>query len=211
MFLSPFSINLHLPENDDIWFAPTLEKWLQVQASISSSPPKFLAILNTFWNSSIIRPTPSTFPRGCKVLMYGILGIAYDLRRRDDRSFSETSSMYSLETLGVRVRKSFEKWLQWWDETHNHTHMETIHIWRNCPCVFRLGHTLYEVGANEWRTVAGVDVVDGRRIGSRDYISAKRKIKAWSQQVRARVGLACKLLPSSFGSRDWSNIPGAGL
>lgn len=198
--LSPFSLNLQLPESDDAWFAPTLEQWWRVRESLPTSPPQFLSILKSFWNSSNIMPTPSTFPRGCKVLMYGILAIAYDMRRRDDNSFSE-KSLYSLESLGTRVGKSFEKWLLWWNQTYNHPHMETIHLWRNCACIFRLGHTLYEVGTSEWRIMAGNDNIDGKRIGSKEYTRAKRKIKAWTKQDRAHVGLASQYHSCLLGWR----------
>lgn len=187
--LHPFSLNSRLPESDDAWFAPTLSRWVQLHETLPTPTPEFLPILRRFWNTSAIKPTPYTFPRGCKVLMYGILAIAYDLRRRDDNSFS-AKTLYSLDSIGGRVHKSFEKWLQWWEQTYNHPQMETIHLWRNCACVFRLGHTLYEVGASEWRIIAGVDIIDGKCIKAVDYMRAKRKIKLWVKQDRAMTGLA---------------------
>jgi hypothetical protein len=188
--LNPFSLNIRLPDSDDAWYATNPEKWAAIYESQPTEPPYFLALLKSFWNSSTIKPAPSTFPRGCKALMYGILSIAYDLRRRDDNSFLQ-KLLYSPESLGVKVRKSFEKWLQWWDQTYNHPQMETVHLWRNCACVFRLGHTLYEVGTVEWRAIAGEDIIDGRRIGATEYLKAKRKIKAWVKQERAKIGLSC--------------------
>ncbi|RDW56660.1 hypothetical protein BP6252_14073 [Coleophoma cylindrospora] len=187
--LNPFSLKSRLPESDDVWFAPTLDRWAHTKGSIPTQTPEFLSILRSFWNTSVIKPTPYTFPIGCKVLMYGILAIAYDLRRRDDNSFS-AKTLYSLESVGGRVHKSFEKWLQWWEQTYNHPQMESIHLWRNCACVFRLAHTLYEASASEWQIVAGADTIDGKSITAVDYMRAKRKIKVWAKQSRATTGLA---------------------
>ncbi|RDW56975.1 hypothetical protein BP5796_13042 [Coleophoma crateriformis] len=205
--LNPFSLKSRLPESDDVWFAPTLDKWAQTQRSIPTQTPEFLSILRSFWNTSVIKPTPYTFPIGCKVLMYGILAIAYDLRRRDDNSFS-AKTLYSLESVGGRVHKSFDKWLQWWEQTYNQPQMESIHLWRNCACVFRLAHTLYEASASEWQILAGADTIDGKSITAVDYMRAKRKIKAWAKQSRATTGLvlAATIIKEKLSPLDKSMV-----
>ena len=120
--LSPFILNIQLPESDDSWFAPDLASWSRSQGSINTSPPLFLTILKAFWDSSTIKAAPNTFPRGSKVLMYGILAIAYDLRRRNDNSFS-TKSAHNLDVLATKVNKSIATWLSWWEQTNSHPRM----------------------------------------------------------------------------------------
>lgn len=113
------------------------------------------------------------------------------MKHRNDKSFSNKIA-YTSEALGSRVSKSFQQWLQWWEETSQQPQMETVHLWRNCACMFRLGHTLFEVGASEWRILAGVDLIESKRVVASEYARTKRNIKAWSTSERSKVGVSCE-------------------
>ncbi|KAL4724521.1 hypothetical protein ACLX1H_007962 [Fusarium chlamydosporum] len=182
---------VRIPTSDDAWFCPSYDTWLPHSQLITVQAPDFLPALKSFWNSSIIKHTPSTFPRAVKWLMYGILAVAHDMKHRNDKSFSNKIA-YTSEALGSRVSKSFQQWLQWWEETSQQPQMETVHLWRNCACMFRLGHTLFEVGASEWRILAGVDLIESKRVVASEYARTKRNIKAWSTSERSKVGVSSK-------------------
>lgn len=187
-WLSPFYLTLRLPEGDEAWFCPSLETWLRRARPAELEMPDFLSALKLFWNSQTITKAPRTLPRAVKLLMYGILALAHDMKHRNDNSFSSRTA-YTSEALGSRVSRSFQTWLQWWDQTCHQPHLETIYLWRNCACAFRLGHTLYEVNASDWRILVGVDSIDGRRVASAEYGRAKRNIRNWARSERAGLGL----------------------
>jgi hypothetical protein len=151
--------------------------------------PRFLAVIKRFWNSSTKPQFPLPCPRTSRIIMYGIVSIACEMRLRDDNQFSG-KTRDAILSLNSRVRKSFESWLTWFATAKNFR-FDVVPWKRNCPCMFRLAHTLYEITSVDLQTVAGKEVIEGRRVRPSDYTKSKRKVKTWVKEERALIGLSC--------------------
>jgi len=186
--MSPFQLNLELPCCDKAWWANSVEEWRDALAEESQGSQRFLPVLKQFWNSSARNQPPYSYPRDSKVVMYGIISIASEMRRREDNSFSLTPKE-NLFSLSSRVQKSFEGWVAWWGSNLINLGLETFSFWRNCCCMFKVAHTLYEVGAVDLQMIAGKEVIEGVRRRPPDYARSQRKIRRWVKQEYALVGV----------------------
>lgn len=188
MSMSPFELHLQLPYSEDAWCSDNVTEWVTAIRKKSKPPVLFLTMLKQFWNSSYsTHRLPQACPGDSKVVLYGIMSIACDMRRRDDNTFSARPKD-SLSSLNAKVLKSFESWVMWWDRYRAPMDLE-IYLWRNCTCMLRLAYTLYEIGPVELQAAAGRDNVEGKRIGTADYARAKRKIRAWAKEERSMLAV----------------------
>jgi hypothetical protein len=58
--------------------------------------------------------------------------------------------------------------------------------------MFKVAHTLHEVGAVDLQMIAGKEVIEGVRMRLSDYAKSQRKIRRWVKQDYALVGVSCK-------------------
>jgi hypothetical protein len=196
--MTPLELNLAVPASDPVWFAEACERWIAAlknpQSSDSSpEPPRFLNMLKRFWNSSTSQQLPLLGPRGSRIIMYGIMSIACEMRLRDDNAFAG-KTRNGTSSLGLQVRKSFEAWMAWLTLGKDFivNGIAVPDLKGNCRCMFRLAHTLYEITSIDLQTVAGKDIIEGKRIRASDYNRSKRKVRIWAKEERALVGLSCK-------------------
>ena len=168
-----------------------MEVWRTAVVEEEQGPQRFLPVLKQFWNSSARNQLPYSYPRDSKIVMYGIISIASEMRRREDNSFSLTPKE-SLFSLSSRMQKSFEGWVGWWGSNLINLSLEAFSFWRNCCCMFKVAHTLYEVGAVDLQMLAGKEVIDGVRIRPPDYAKSQRKIRRWVKQEYTLVGVSCE-------------------
>ena len=191
MCMSPFELNLQLPHSEAAWATDSVDTWAAALRKTSTEPPQFLTMLKQFWNaSSTAHRLPQAYPGDSTVILYGIMSIACDMKRRDDHTFSARPKD-SLSALNGKLLKSFESWVSWWDRNREPLGLE-IFVWRNCSCMLRLAYTLYEIGPVELQAAGGRDVVEGKHIGMAEYARAKRKIRAWAREERALLAVSSK-------------------
>lgn len=188
--MSAFELNIELPSSENVWFSPTFEKWKECIAEIQQRSQRFLPVLKQFWNCSSWNQLPFSYPRDSKVVMYGILSIASEMRHREDNSFSLTPKD-SLSSLSSRVQKSFEGWVGWWGSNLINRELGTFFSWRNCSCLFKLAHTLYEIGPVDLQMIAGKEIIEGRRMRPPNYAKSQRRMRKWVKQGYALVGVSC--------------------
>lgn len=191
MCMSPFELKLQLPHSEAAWSTDSVDTWAAALRKTSTEPPQFPSMLKQFWNAS---PTahrlPQAYPGDSTVIMYGIMSIACDMKRRDDHTFS-VRPKDSLSALNGKLLKSFESWVSWWDRNREPLGLE-IWVWRNCSCMLRLAYTLYEIGPVELQAAGGRDLVEGKHIGTAEYARAKRKIRVWAREDRALLAVSSK-------------------
>jgi len=132
--------------------------------------------------------------------MYGLISIARELSHREHHSLS-TRSSNTLIWLGNKTRRSFEIWEASWKKVPDNLGLKAF-AWRDCLCVIRLAHTLYEISPMDLQTVAGKEVIEGKRRGAADYSQSKRKLRLWAKHERASLGVFRK-----YGSSSWRPIP----
>jgi hypothetical protein len=114
--------------------------------------------------------------------MYGVMSIAWEMRRRYDNNSSAASTLgtsggprmstpATTTTLSSRVQNSFEGWVAWWGSHVISISLEKARChWRSCSCMFQMAHNLYEVGPRDLQMLAGKDISDGKRSRSSDYL-----------------------------------------
>jgi hypothetical protein len=90
------------------------------------------------------------------------------------------------------VQKSFEGWVARLGSHLIDPSIEKFSFWRNCCCMFKVAHTLLEVGAVDLQMFAGKDVIEGVRMRPLDYAKLQQKIRKWAKQDFALVGVSCK-------------------
>lgn len=82
--MSPFQLNLELPCYEKGWWANSVEEWRTALAEESQGSQRFFPVQKQFWNSSARNQPPYSYPRDSKVVMYGIISITSEMRRRED-------------------------------------------------------------------------------------------------------------------------------
>lgn len=185
--MTPFELNLRLPFSEDAWYAATAPEWAQLLSTTTEEPVSFLPMLKKSWNPLSTKILTETLPRGANIIMYGLISIARELSHREHNSLSNRSSN-SLVWLGHKIRRSFEMWEASWKKVPASLGLKTF-AWRNCLCVVRLAHTLYEISPVDLQTVAGKEVIEGKRRGAADYAQSKRKLRLWVKHDRASLGV----------------------
>ncbi|EXJ88751.1 hypothetical protein A1O1_05683 [Capronia coronata CBS 617.96] len=202
--MTPFELNLKLPFCEDAFYATNPTDWANIMSVQSDEPVPFLPRLKRFWSLQSSKMLTEALPRGGDVIMYGLIWIARELARREDNSLSNRSSN-ALLSLGNTVRRSFEIWEVAWKQIPISDGMRSWN-WRNCSCVIRLAHTLYEIGPVDLQTVAGKEIIEGKRRGAADYAWSKRKLRQWVKHDRAALGLHCEYITFTIKitQRLWS-------
>lgn len=196
--MTPFELNLRLPFSEDTWYATSATEWAQLFTGKTeeAEPVAFLPMLKKSWNPQSTKILTETLPRGASIIMYGLISIARELCHREDNSLSNRSSN-SLVWLGSKTRRSFEIWEASWKKVPAPLGLKSF-AWRDCLCVVRLAHTLYEISPMDLQTVAGKEVIEGKRRGAADYAQSKRKLRLWAKHDRASLGASCEsMIPLS--------------
>lgn len=188
--MTPFELNLRLPFSEDAWYAASPREWAQLLKHTTEEPLSFLPMLKKSWNPLMAKISTEALPRGANIIMYGLISIARELSRREDNSLSNRSPN-TLVSLGQTVRRSFDGWEVSWKKVPVTLGLKS-YAWRNCLCVIRLAHTLYEISPVDLQTVAGKEIVEGKRRGAADYAQSKRKLRLWVNHDRASLGVHCK-------------------
>jgi hypothetical protein len=149
------------------------------------------------------------FSRGSRIIMYGILAIAWDIRHRSDTDFCRfvqrhknyrdkllSKSDWTSTELSSHIEKSVEEWVSWWTSQVLSLSLKHVaYTWRNCPCMFRLAHTLYEIGSLDLQIISGREIIEGKKVKTSEYLSSRRRIKQWVRQNSALNGTSCMYLP----------------
>lgn len=186
--MTPFELNLRLPFSEDAWYAASPTEWAHIMSQGTEEPVPFLTMLRRSWNPRPSNLTTEILPRGSNVILYGLISIARELLRREDNSLSSRSSN-TLPSLGYTVKRSLESWEALWKRTPVGYGLKAF-AWRNCACMIRLAHTLYEIGPGDLQTVAGKEIIEGKRRGVTDYAKSKRKLRLWVKHDRALLGVS---------------------
>jgi hypothetical protein len=144
-----------------------------------------------------------SYLRDSRIVMYGVMSIAWEMRRRYDNNSSAASTLgtsggprmstpATTTTLSSRVQNSFEGWVAWWGSHVISISLEKARCnWRSCSCMFQMAHNLYEVGPRDLQMLAGKEISDGKRSRSSDYLRSNRKIRKWVKQEYSLVGVSC--------------------
>lgn len=197
--MTPFELNLRLSFSEDAWYAKNHQDWAHFLRARSGEQVSFITMLKRSWNPQSFTQNPDKLPRGSKIIMYGLVSIAHELSRREDNSLSSRSNL-SLLSLGRTVKQSLDQWEASWGKMTVRRGLQS-YAWRNCTCVLRLSHTLYEIGPVDLQTVAGKEIIEGKRRGAADYAHSRRKIRQWAKQDRALLGVsfAAKVIQERLG------------
>lgn len=160
--MTPFELNLRLPFSEDAWYATSATEWAQLFRGTTevAEPVSFLPMLKKSWNPHSTKILTEALPRGASIIMYGLISIARELSHREDNSLSNRSSN-SLVWLGHKTRRSFEMWEASWKKVPAPMGLKKF-AWRDCLCVIRLAHTLYEISPVDLQTVAGKEIIEGK-------------------------------------------------
>lgn len=185
--MTPFELNLRLPFSEDAWYATSAPEWAQLLGTTTDEPVSFLPMLKKSWNPPSAKSLTETLPRGANIIMYGLISIARELSHREHHSLS-TRSSNTLIWLGNKTRRSFEIWEASWKKVPANLGLKAF-AWRDCLCVIRLAHTLYEISPMDLQTVAGKEIIEGKRRGAADYAQSKRKLRLWAKHERASLGV----------------------
>jgi len=185
--MTPFELNLRLPFCEGAFYASNPKDWAHIMSVQSEEPVPFLPMLKRCWNPQPSNRLTEALPRGGDVIMYGLISIARELARREDNSLSNRPSN-ALVSLGNTVRHSLDIWEATWKQVPVSEDLRSWN-WRNCSCLIRLAHTLYEIGPVDLMTVAGKEIIEGKRRGAADYAWSKRKLRQWVKHDRAALGL----------------------
>lgn len=212
---SAFKLNFVPPCEDELWYATSSEAWSALRQDAESSRwnPKdhnFLNMLRHFWknapdypltsrsSSSSAEPlykTDTMFPafafsRVSRMILYGILALAWDLRRRRDTRLlpfqpaarPRRGEDLSTVDLSTHVHNSFQEWISWWTSQTLSLSLKHVALtWRNCVCMFRLAHILYEIGSADLQIVAGRKTIEGRRVKHGEFLASTIRVKKMLQ------------------------------
>ncbi|KAI1621502.1 hypothetical protein EDD37DRAFT_652867 [Exophiala viscosa] len=118
-----------------------------------------------------------------------MVAIARETVKQRENVFTNQSTQ-SLEM----VADTMQRYLKAWDRNRNHNRVSTTiqsYLWRNCSCMVRLSHTLYEITPMDLQLVAGMNPIEGKFHSAADYMKSKGKIRAWAKQRRSLSGVSC--------------------
>jgi len=156
----------------------------------TEEPVSFLTMLKHSWQPLAAASKVGDLPRGSQVILCGIISIARQIASQEEDSISSVRSRDSLSSLGMTVNRSLESWEASWGQFHIEEGAETSSVWRNCACVVRLAHTLYEISPVDLQTISGGDTIGGRKIGPMDYARSRRRLRSWAHEDRGLRGVS---------------------
>jgi hypothetical protein len=221
---SPFKLNFIPPCEDELWYAATPDAWKFLLRDADSSrwtdrDHNFLSMLKYFWkhapsydpgpypeNSagrSRIKDADTWFPafafsRTSRLILYGIIAIAWDLRRRGDTKLlpfrpdieARRAGESATNKISTRVHNSFQEWTSWWaSQTLSLSLKHAALTWRNCVCLFRLAHTLFVLGSADLQVVTGRPMVEGRKVKRNEYLVSTIRAKKFVESEGALHGV----------------------
>lgn len=145
---SPFKLNFIPPCEDELWYASTPDAWRTLLRDADSSrwtdrDHNFLSMLKHFWkhapnyepssysgsstDGARAKDAETMFPafafsRTSRMILYGIIAVAWDLRRRGDTRLlpfrpdveCRRAGDFSASNLSTHVQTSFQEWISWW-------------------------------------------------------------------------------------------------
>ncbi|KAI1618955.1 hypothetical protein EDD36DRAFT_414611 [Exophiala viscosa] len=196
---SPFELNFVPPCEDELWYAQSADEWHEIQQQANADDRRgdednYLRLLKHFWNHAPSYP----FSNGAISTLDQdtTWTVAWDIRRQSNTNLSpfrlkarrraggnSSSSDWVPVELSSHVQKSFEEWISWW--TSQTLTLSIKHValtWRNCTCMFRLAHALYEVGSFDFQIISGRAMIEGRTIRASEYLASQRRFKQWVKQ-----------------------------
>jgi hypothetical protein len=218
---SPFKLNFIPPCEDELWYASTPEHWQTLLQDADSTrwtdkDHNFLNLLKHFWKHApsyaITRTVGGathpqeadtmfpvfSFSRTSRLILYGIIAVAWDLRRRGDTKLAPFRTEAGPRRVGGstatdlsnHIHESFQDWISWWTSQTISLSLKHVALtWRNCVCLFRLAHTLYEIGSTDLRIAAGLQVIEGRVVKSSDYATSIQRVKKLLRNDSALYGV----------------------
>lgn len=189
--MSPFELDIKLYGAEDAWWATSHTEWKDFMKRRSEHPLSLVPLLKRFWNLSASNLLTDDLPRGSNILLYGLISIAQELSRREESPlYNRVSNVRT--SLWDTVKRSLNNWETLWTKVAIPAGITSSFLWRNCTCVLRLAHTLYEVSPVDLQTIAGQEVIEGKRRGPKDYAKSRRKLRMWVQEDRAWICVSCK-------------------
>lgn len=187
--LTPFDLNLRLCWSEDAWYATSSSEWAHFLSLNGKDAIPFVDILKMLWNPRANALPAEKVPRGSNIVLYGLVSIARELCRRKYDHIPDQSGD-TLTSLGTTFGRSLNNWEHIWNKIAVPKGLTSRFLWRSCSCIIHLARTLYEISPIDLQTVAGKDIIEGKRRGAADYARSRRKISRWAKQDRALVGVS---------------------
>ncbi|KIV78391.1 hypothetical protein PV11_10113 [Exophiala sideris] len=198
--ISPADVHLSLPLLEDAWYLNSAEEWTAAMSLVKENSRRFISILEEEWASPRSDKSGNDLQSSSNAILYGMVAVARGTVKQRENAFTNKSAQ-SLEM----VADTMQRYLKAWDRTKTHIRVSTTiqsFLWRNCSCMARLSHTLYEITPMDLQIVAGKNPVEGKFHSAADYMRSKCKIRAWAMQRRSLSGVSCaaKVLRERFCS-----------
>ncbi|KAH8891933.1 hypothetical protein GQ53DRAFT_140523 [Thozetella sp. PMI_491] len=185
----PFDLNIKLYGSEDAWYATSASEWAHLFALNAKDSFYFIDFLKMLWNPRAKTLKSEKLPRGSNIALYGIVSVARELCRRNDLRFLDQSGD-SLMSLGKTVSHSLANWELLWRKVAIPSGLTSNFLWRDCTCMLNLAYTLYEIGPVDLQTVAGKDMIEGKKRVAADYVRSRRKMSRWVKEDRAWLGVS---------------------
>jgi hypothetical protein len=185
----PFDLNIKLYGSEDAWYANSASEWARLFALNAKDTISFIDLLKMLWNPRAKSLKSGKLPRASNIALYGLISIARELCRRNDLRFLDQSGD-SLISLGRTVGHSLANWGFLWSKVAIPSGLTSNFLWRDCTCMLNLAHTLYEIGPVDLQTLAGKDMIEGKKRVAADYARSRRKIGRWVKEDRAWLGVS---------------------
>lgn len=108
--MSAFELKVDLPSDLNLWNSRTVHEWIDYRRN-ETKPLSFLPTLKQYLNCSVNLPYLNSFSR--VLILHGLMGIAWDMQRRD-----QTSLNFQMEPSSwkLKLSKAYDHWKQDFDK-----------------------------------------------------------------------------------------------
>ncbi len=190
-------LNVTLPWDNSIWEADTPEEWLYLTRT---SPPshRYLAILKMYTDPGASPPPTYINALSRVLILYGLMSITWDMKRRDQTSLSSTTGTLPTRRWQSSISACYDKWKTDFDaytklvlsslySTH-HSRFQRFAIANSA--VYHIAQLILEVEIADLQIYSGAKHMLGRAVTDLDRQRSRTRIKEWIHRDGKSAGRA---------------------
>ncbi|CAM1508006.1 Fc.00g048540.m01.CDS01 [Cosmosporella sp. VM-42] len=207
--MAPHEIRLPLPCDDNLWTASSPDVVRQLDANLRMYGVKQVSFLDGL-KSALHGKEVKTHSFGRMIIMSGLLSVGWHLSHRETHL-----KWLDLRTSSSETRDQWRKMLlpafDNWKDSFDRAMSDSVSDGSNARCgangpmssaslIYHLAHLSLHVDIMDCQVFAGMKRLVGRRVSSRDYTNAVKRMSNWAKLASTRQAIlhAFKLLHQVF-------------
>ncbi|ODV94036.1 hypothetical protein PACTADRAFT_50931 [Pachysolen tannophilus NRRL Y-2460] len=187
--MSAFELRAQLPSDAKLWNAKDAEEWLEYRRS-EKQPLYFLITLKKYINCS--DSLPHLNPLSRVLILHGLMGISWDMQRRDQTSLGLHIDPYAWKT---KMAKAYDCWKDDFDKFSTIAISECANSGNSLSqrylikylttnnAIYHSAHIILWTNIIDLQIFAGAEHILGRPVNTSTFDFAKKSVISWSRSM----------------------------